>query len=133
MLTIFPIQEKTILSPILGNYTCVGHEQAVLEAREGEKQLGYLVLDVLQYDIVILDLIIEKSNNGDQSKEEKEQLIDSMIKAAISYGMNRNIFRVQSKQETILPLLKQFGFEYTGDRCVLDATKIIKKCNNCKN
>lgn len=133
MLTIFPIQEKTILAPILVNYTCVGHEQAVLEAREREKQLGYLVLDVLQYDIVILDLIIEKSNNRDQLKEEKEQLIDSMIKAAISYGVNRNIFRVQSKQRTILPLLQQFGFEYTGDRCVLDVTKIIKKCKNCKN
>lgn len=131
MLTIMPEKDAAISGPALSKCAAKGPDAAMLCARGGEVLLGYVAVDIQSRELRILDFVLTGQPRWDELGEEERQLADSMIKAAASYGMNRNVFVAVSTLEPIFPLLKQFGFQQIDNKMTIDFTQLIRKCKNC--
>ncbi len=132
MFTILPEKEETFCAPILERCGADGREPAVLVARCGGEKLGYVALDLLDGQVRILEVVLYGKELDKLSGEEKD-LADSMVKAAASYGLNRQVFRAVCRQKSLFPLLKQFGFEQIDDKMAIDFSQLIRKCKNCRS
>ena len=130
MFTILPEKEKDFSGPILERCGADGKEPAVLVARCGEEMLGYVALDLWNGQVRILEFTLYGKELEKLSGEDKD-LADSMVKAAASYGMNRQIFQAICGQKSLFPILKGFGFEQIDDKMRIDFSRLLRKCKNC--
>lgn len=131
MLTILPEKNPAVFQPILERCAADGQEPAVLTAKEGGKQVGQVVVDCKHYSLRILELtLMGKEDLTDLSVLDK-QLVDSLIKAAASYALNRNVFTMKSAYTPAFPLYQQFGFQQCDGIFRMDLSRLLKNCTNC--
>ena len=132
MLTIMPEKDKHVFEPILEKCRTKGKEAlAVLTAKDEEKNVGYVAVGISERTLWILDFRIIGVEDYQGIPRETRQLADSMIKAAASYAMNRNVFRMECGVKPIYPLLEDFGFQKFHENLCIDLAHLIKRCGNC--
>ncbi|MCI9273072.1 MAG: hypothetical protein HFE39_03845 [Clostridiales bacterium] len=127
MLTILPEKNPAVCAEVWNRCGAEGKDPAVLCARSGEECLGYVAVDIWNQRLRILEFVLT-GKALDQLDGEDKDLADSMIKAAASYGMNRNVFQAESGQVSLFPLLAQFGFQQIDNKMTIDFTQLIRKC-----
>lgn len=131
MLTILPEKNPEIAQPILSRHGAQAQEAAVLSARCGEEFLGYIALDLHEFSIQILDLSLTGCDDDLDLAKMDKPLADSLIKAAASYGMNRNCFVAECTNQKLFSLLQSFGFQQIDNKMTIDFARLIGKCKNC--
>lgn len=130
MLTILPDKDQAFCASIWSRCGATGKDPAVLCARIGEELLGYVAVDIFDRRVRILEFALEGKELTSLDGEDKD-LADSMIKAAVSYGMNRNVFQAESEQVSLFPLLAQVGFQQIDNKMTIDFNQLIRKCKKC--
>ena len=131
MLTILPEKDKQLMISVFNGREEGSRDPAVLVARDGEKTLGHIAVRVRERTLWIVDFSLAQIDDYTALQGENRRLADYLIKAAASYAMNRNVFRMESDVEKIYPLLKDFGFlDFNKNVCV-DLAHLIKKCGIC--
>lgn len=128
MLTIFPLCDESFNKDILNKFEVKGAEQELLIAKENDKMLGYIAFDIEKYKLYVLDIFIDNS-----LQRERQEIIDSMIKAASSFAINRKVFILCSENRSLFDILKSFGFKKFKNIVQLDLYNLLGKCNKCCN
>ena len=131
MLMISPEKDKPFLDEVWTRCGADGKDPAVLTAREDGRLLGYVAVDLKDYAVRILEFSLTGRESLEGLTPEEGQLADSMIKAAASYGMNRNVFLMNSDYQPALALLSWFGFRQNDNKMRIDLSQLIKKCKRC--
>lgn len=109
------------ISPQLNNNQNVDNNTVKLIAKENETFLGYIELYINKNKYVeIYNLYIENFNEQD--------LLDSIVKAAMAYALNRNIFTITCKNQDLFATLNKFGFNEKSGILYLDLFKTLKPC-----
>lgn len=128
MLTIFPSCDESFNKEILNKFEIKGAEQELLIAKENDKMLGYIAFDIEKYKLYVLDIFIDNS-----LKRDRQEIIDSMIKAASSFAINRKVFILCSENRSLFDILESFGFKKFKNIVQLDLYNVLGKCNKCCN
>lgn len=128
MLTIFPSCDESFNKEILNKFEVKGAEQELLIAKENDKMLGYIAFDIEKYKLYVLDIFIDNS-----LKRDRQEIIDSMIKAASSFAINRKVFILCSENRSLFDILESFGFKKFKNIVHLDLYNVLGKCNKCCN
>lgn len=128
MLTIFPSCDESFNKEILNKFEVKGAEQELLIAKENDRMLGYIAFDIEKYKLYVLDIFIDNS-----LKRDRQEIIDSMIKAASSFAINRKVFILCSENRSLFDILEFFGFKKFKNIVQLDLYNVLGKCNKCCN
>lgn len=128
MLTIFPSCDESFNKEILNKFEIKGAGQELLIAKENDKMLGYIAFDIEKYKLYVLDIFIDNS-----LKRDRQEIIDSMIKAASSFAINRKVFILCSENRSLFDILESFGFKKFKNIVQLDLYNVLGKCNKCCN
>lgn len=128
MLTIFPSCDESFNKEILNKFEIKGAGQELLIAKENDKMLGYIAFDIEKYKLYVLDIFIDNS-----LKRNRQEIIDSMIKATSSFAINRKVFILCSENRSLFDILESFGFKKFKNIVQLDLYNVLGKCNKCCN
>lgn len=128
MLTILPDKEFV---PTEQNISSKSKDFSTLVAKNGQEIIGYITIDIISCSVKILDFSITGCTQYDRLNTEQYQLADALLKAAASYGMNRNVFHMESDYKDVFDLLKAFGFKQLNDKFGIEVYDLIRKCKNC--
>lgn len=138
MLTILPEKDKQKSDERLSTaYGASGYEKgsgqdpALLVVREGGKELGYIAVDVDKASVRILDFQLYGCTDYRDMDVNQSEYCEMMIRSAASYGLNRNLFHMETALVSIFPLVKQYGFRKDDERMGMEIFKLIKNCKNC--
>ena len=137
MLTVMPVKEETISSPLLeqayqsGGYDNRGEEAAVLMAKDGQEELGYVVVDRLQDRLRLLGFALTGSPNYNDLDTADQEIADLLIRSAASYALNRSVFYIETRCRPLFLMLRQMGFQQYHEKMGIDVSQLIHKCKNC--
>ena len=138
MLTILPEQDKQKLEKRLATaYAASGYdresgrEPALLVVEERGEELGYLAVDVDKTSVRILDFQLYGCTDYRDMNPDQSEYCEMMLRSAASYGLNRNLFRMETALVSIFPLAKRYGFRKDDERMGMEIFKLMKNCKIC--
>ncbi len=98
-----------------------GTDNVFLIAKENNKVMGTIAVDIFKHFIRILDIdIFDYSNNN--------LILDLLIRASASYALNRNIFTIQALDSKFFNELKSFNFYKVKNSLFIEIYKLPKSC-----
>lgn len=97
----------------------------ILSAQENELELGYIAfnLENTKASIVYISLCESTKNEG---LKNTQLIVDSLIKATVSYIINRNIFYLESHK--YFEVLENLNFKNSDNKVFLDLSKALLRC-----
>lgn len=98
-----------------------GTDNALLIAKENDKLMGIIAVDIFKHFIRILNINIYNCSNNDL-------ILDLLIRSAASYALNRNIFTIQSLDTKFFNELKNFNFYKVENSLFVEIYKLPKSC-----
>lgn len=98
-----------------------GTDNALLIAKENDKLMGIIAVDIFKHFIRILNINICNCSNNDL-------ILDLLIRSAASYALNRNIFTIQSLDTKFFNELKNFNFYKVENSLFVEIYKLPKSC-----
>ena len=115
---------------------------ACLIMREGDKEIGYVVIAPYKstYEILDMSLDIEKPLKREDGKEyapfnsNELGLVEILLRAAGSYAFNKDCWSLSIRDKAYFDLLKKFEFVSSGEFMVLYLNKLFSNtcCCNTK-
>ncbi|MDO4459614.1 MAG: hypothetical protein Q4C42_05950 [Clostridia bacterium] len=84
-----------------------GDSSCVLELSDSNESFGYVIVDINDEDLRIHDFVLGEN----VSETEKKFFLDFLMRAAASYGENRNAKRIITVRNSWNDFLKTKGFE----------------------
>ena len=122
MVVISPVSNT---SEYLDKNKAIDLNTIILSAQENELELGYIAfnLENTKASIVYISLCESTKNEG---LKNTQLIVDSLIKATVSYIINRNIFYLKSHK--YFEVLKNLNFKNSGNKVFLDLSKALLRC-----
>ena len=97
----------------------------ILSAQENELELGYIAFNLENTKASIVYISLCESTKNEDLKN-TQLIIDSLIKATVSYIINRNIFYLESHK--YFEVLENLNFKNSGNKVFLDLSKALLRC-----
>ena len=122
MIIISPVSNT---SEYLDKTKSIDLNTVILSAHENELELGYIAfnLENTKASIVYISLCESTKNEG---LKNTQLIVDSLIKATVSYIINRNIFYLESHK--YFEVLENLNFKNSGNKVFLDLSKALLRC-----
>lgn len=130
MLTVLPSEDEKILK----KYPAKTDTGIVLIGKVNNKEIGYIVVENIGYILKIIGFKLVDCKDYKNTTKEEEIYTDCLLRAAGSYGFNRNMYYVESDLIELDELFFKFGFIKTEDNILkTNLQKIFKQnCSGCK-
>ena len=104
------------------------NEIKVLNAYLDGSPCGFVRFKLNGYIIVITELF--PISGGELSKENPDYVIlDTIIRALGSWGLNHSCFYVECSEPVLYPTLEALRFNVNDGKCKSDLSKILSQCN----
>ena len=87
MITVKPIEDNIRKEQLLSKYHCSAADSTILVMKDGECELGYAVIDLIQGKLLIHNICLTNGSVQEPNEEDKIY-IDCLRRAAASYGAN---------------------------------------------
>ncbi len=122
MIIISPVSNT---SEYLDKTKAIDLNTVILSAQENELELGYIAfnLENTKASIIYISLCESTKNEG---LKNTQLIVDSLIKATVSYIINRNIFYLESHK--YFEVLENLNFKNSGNKVFLDLNKALLRC-----
>lgn len=126
MLTILPCKdEKTVrkFNPKTDNATA-------LVSKNGDEMIGYIVLEQVGSKIEVIGFELNGCESLDKLTSSQYADVDSLLRSAGSYALNRNVYYINCKKKEYFAMLKQFGFSENDNILTINLQQLFKVCKN---
>lgn len=132
MLTVMPEKNQEFINKVFSQLENCPEGTQILSACAGDERLGYIVISAQQRKVVIFDINVTSCVDLSKADAHVISLCDSMIRSAMSYGLNRNCFILHSKVTEPASNFRSLGFTQVGDDLVADSMEILSQpCSGC--
>ena len=132
MITVKPVTDARIFLPVLRRFKDNDGQMTVLLAEENGVNLGHAVISLHEKRLSILKLELYFFDKSQTLDENTKWIADLLVRAAVSYAANRNVFVVYGINHDDFNVYRQLGHKIVGDIALIDVIKILGKCDNCK-
>ena len=129
MIAILPLQDPKRVEDLLADVPDRGDSAAVLMMGDRDEELGYVAVDVKDSILRMRKLEVFGGSLG-QPDLNVRVCVDSLTRAAASYGANKGAYRIESELTGLGALLRPVGFIEEGKKIVCDLSKIVKICKD---
>ena len=103
----------------------------VLVCRDDDKDIGYLAFYKTDYILNIEELSINTGDGeGDDKLGSSYVIYDAMLRSLASYGINHLCYYIESSNNELFSVLKQFGFIENDNKVVANLQQLLKVCKN---
>ncbi len=127
MITVKPIEDNIRKEQLLPKYHCSATDSTILVIKDGECELGYAVIDLIQGKLLIHDIYLTNGSVQEPNAEDK-LYIDFLMRAAASYGANHGAYQMENRVEKLHSFFVSKGFTLEQDVCTIPISKIVHMC-----
>ena len=132
MITVKPVKDARIFVPILKRFKDIDGQAAVLLAEENGANLGHIVVSLSEKRLSIVKIELYFFDKTQLLDENAKWVADLLIRAAVAYAANRNVFVVYGTNIDDFNIYRQLDHKIIGNVALIDVIKILGKCENCK-
>lgn len=128
MISILTLNDRDRAAQIIRPLPAAENNARVLVMREGERELGYVVVDMQSSVIRMLKMEIAGCESLKKLDAHGRLCADSMLRAAASYGAAIGAYRMESRIDELQEFLSGCGFLWSNDKFTSPLSNFIKMC-----
>lgn len=125
MITIFPVENILNYNE---NNSLINKNTVVLSAKDNNNEIGYISFNIENCKAQITHIVTNKDYLNGKLNNEPSVIVDSLVRAAVSYLLNRNIFILESYK--YFEILAKLNFNKVNSKMLLNLTHLDLKCQN---
>ncbi|WP_312693663.1 hypothetical protein [Caproiciproducens sp.] len=128
MITILTLKDSSRAGQIIRMVPAAENNAQVLVMSEGDKELGYVVVDVRSSVVRMLKMEISGCGNLAEMDVQSRMYADSMMRATASYGATLGAYRIESQVKGLQQFLFGCGFIQSNHKLSSPLSNFIKIC-----
>lgn len=117
MISVTPVNENYIYKYLNLNNILDKKDISILLAKDENIELGSIVLKPDDIYLDILDINLSQNN--------KINIEELLLKSAASYAMNRNLFTLRCKNNSLFSILLKYNGKIIGNYLYIDIIKLV--------